>query len=102
MNCIEKDLKSDYMGKLNGIYEDICNIVGVEKTLELYKMLCGSQINFPTRLYDRDYVCKEASKMYNGTSESINQIAARFGYSERTIRKMVQGGKIKILNEGDK
>ena len=74
---------------LNGVYESISELIGFDNTVKIYENFCGSQINFPTRLFSKEFVLQEAIKTYDGTSESINKIAVKYGYSERTIRKFL-------------
>lgn len=75
---------------LNGVYGSICETIGFENTVKLYQQLKGSQINFPTRLYSKEYVTREATRIYDGTSDSLNKIATEYNYSERTIRKLLK------------
>ena len=75
---------------LNGVYETISQLIGFDNTTKLYKHFAGSQINFPTRLFSKEFVLSEAVKAYDGTSESINKIAVKYNYSERTIRKLLK------------
>ena len=74
---------------LNGVYEVISELIGFDNTTKLYKHFAGSQINFPTRLFSKEFVLREAIKAYDGTSASINKIAVKYNYSERTIRKLL-------------
>lgn len=78
---------------LNGIYDTICEEIGFDNAVKIYHLFCGCQINFPTRLYSKEHVQSEAKKTYNGTNQSINSIATKYNYSERTIRKMLQDSK---------
>lgn len=75
---------------LNGIYETMSEIIGFDNVVKLYDNFKGSQINFPTRLFSKEFVLQEALKSYDGTSESINLIATKYSYSERTIRKLLK------------
>ena len=75
---------------LNGVYEAISELIGFDNTAKLYKHFAGSQINFPTRLFSKEFVLNEAVKAYDGTSDSINKIAVKYNYSERTIRKLLR------------
>lgn len=75
---------------LDGVYEAISELIGFDNTTKLYKHFAGSQINFPTRLFSKEFVLSEAVKAYDGTSESINKIAVKYNYSERTIRKLLR------------
>jgi hypothetical protein len=75
---------------LNGVYDTISEEIGFDNTVKIYNLFCGCQINFPTRLYSKEYVQSEAKKTYNGTNQSINNIATKYNYSERTVRKMLK------------
>jgi len=75
---------------LNGVYESMSEIIGFDNVVKLYENFKGSQINFPTRLFSKEFVLQEAIKAYDGTSESINLIATKYSYSERTIRKLLK------------
>lgn len=75
---------------LNGVYETISELIGFDNTSKLYKHFAGSQINFPTRLFSKDFVLQEAIKSYDGTSASVNKIAVKYNYSERTVRKLLK------------
>jgi Mor family transcriptional regulator len=85
---IEKENKN--YNTLNGVYESISEIIGFDNVVKLYENFKGSQINFPTRLFSKEFVLQEAIKAYDGTSESINMIATKYSYSERTIRKLLK------------
>lgn len=85
---IDKNLKNS--NTLNGVYETMSEIIGFDNVVKLYKSFKGSQINFPTRLFSKEFVLQEALKSYDGTSESINLIATKYSYSERTIRKLLK------------
>lgn len=86
-DVMDKNNKSE---SLNGVYGTICEIIGFENTVKLYNQMKGSQINFPTRLYSKEYVALEAEKTYDGSSDSLNKIATEYNYSERTIRKLLK------------
>ncbi len=75
---------------LNGVYETISELIGFDNTSKIYKHFAGSQINFPTRLFSKEFVLQEAIKSYDGTSASINKIAVKYNYSERTVRKLLK------------
>lgn len=85
---IDKNLKNS--NTLNGVYETMSEIIGFDNVVKLYESFKGSQINFPTRLFSKEFVLQEALKTYDGTSESINLIATKYSYSERTIRKLLK------------
>lgn len=75
---------------LNGVYETMSELIGFDNTVKIYKYFAGSQINFPTKLFSKEFVLQEAIKIYDGTSISINKIATKYNYSERTVRKLLK------------
>ena len=75
---------------LNGVYETMNGIIGFDNVVKLYEHFKGSQINFPTRLFSKEFVLSEAIKSYDGSSKSINIVATKYSYSERTIRKLLK------------
>lgn len=87
---IDIDVKDKKSTTLNGVYENISELIGFDNAVKLYESFRGSQINFPTRLFSKEFVLQEAIKAYDGTSESINKIATKYNYSERTIRKLLK------------
>ena len=75
---------------LNGVYETISEIIGFDNAVKLYENFRGNQVNFPQKLFSKEFVLQEASRAYDGTSESINRIATKYNYSERTIRNWMK------------
>ncbi len=75
---------------LNGVYETISEIIGFDNAVKLYENFRGNQVNFPQKLFSKEFVLQEASRAYDGTSESINKIATKYNYSERTIRNWMK------------
>ena len=88
MGLTEKGEQADISG-LNDVYRELCDLVGCENMLKLYAQYKGFQVNFPTRLYSKDYVREVLKKEYNGSN--TKELARRLGYSERWIRKIVEG-----------
>lgn len=82
--------KNGYYPMLNGVYEVMNEIIGFDNVVKLYEHFKGSQINFPTRLFSKEFVLQEAIKKYDGSIESINKVAIKYSYSERTIRKLLK------------
>lgn len=87
---IDIDKNQQKCTTLNGVYETMSEIICFDNVVKLYENFKGSQINFPTRLFSKEFVLEEALKAYDGTSESINLIATKYSYSERTIRKLLK------------
>ena len=52
--------KSDY----NGVYEELVELLGLENTLKIHKHFRGQQVNFPMRLYSKDYIEEYLIKNY--------------------------------------
>lgn len=87
---IDIDKKHMKSGTLNGVYETISELIGFDNAVKLYEHFRGNQVNFPQKLFSKEFVLQEASKAYDGTSESINRIATKYNYSERTIRNWMK------------
>lgn len=82
--------KNDNCPMLNDIYETMNELIGFDNVVKLYEHFKGSQVNFPTKLFSKEFVKREAIKAYDGTSRSINIIAVKYSYSEMTIRKLIK------------
>lgn len=87
INIDKKSMKSN---TLNGVYATISELIGFENAVKLYENFRGNQVNFPQKLFSKEFVLQEAIKSYDGTSDSINKIATKFNYSERTIRNWMK------------
>ena len=72
----------------NLVYEEILEELGFEVALRMYQMYKGMQITFPTRLFNPEYVKNQIPIEYDGTN--IKQLAKKYGYSEKTIRRMIK------------
>ncbi len=83
MNDISKD-------QLNGIYADLCCLIGLEKTLVLYSSFKGEQITFPMRLISKEYSTQKILERYDGTN--LKALAKEYGYSERWVREIISKG----------
>ena len=80
-NVAEKEL-------LNTVYKDIAEAFGIDIAIQFYQMDKGMQITFPTRLFNSEYVKKRIPIEYDGTN--VKQLAKKYGYSEKTIRRMIK------------
>ena len=72
----------------NAVYNDISEAFGVDVAIQMYQTYKGMQITFPTRLFNPDYVKIQVPIEYDG--KNIKQLAKKYGYSEKTIRRMVK------------
>ena len=75
-------------GLLRPVYREIADELGMETALEMYALFRGQQISFPVRFYDPDDVRSRVLEEYDGTN--IRRLAAKYGYSEKTIRRMLK------------
>jgi Mor family transcriptional regulator len=72
----------------NSVYKDIAEAFGMDVAIQFYQMYKGMQISFPTRLFNPDYVRTQIPIEYDGTN--IKQLAKKYGYSEKTVRRMIK------------
>lgn len=73
----------------NTVYREISEIVGLEATLKIYLRFKGQQISFPVRLYNPKMIRQKVMKEFDGTN--IHELANKYDYSEKTIRRMISG-----------
>ena len=70
------------------IYKELSEIVGLDATLKIYLRFKGQQISFPVRLYNPNMIQQKVVKEFDGTI--INELAKKYDYSEKTIRRMIR------------
>ena len=73
---------------LNDIYRDIADEIGFENAIVIYNMFKGSQVSFPCRLFSVEHTHEMICKDYTG--DNIAQLAQKYNYSERTIRRILK------------
>lgn len=88
----------------NTIYKEISELIGLDATLKLYLHFKGQQVNFPIRLYNPHLIQQNVIKEFDGTN--IAELAHKYDYSERTIRRMIRDsveevGSESFVNESD-
>ena len=76
---------------LNGVYMEISEQLGMETALEIYRMFKGQQITFPLRFLSRDATYVRVREEYDGGN--VRTLAAKYGYSEKTIRRILKENK---------
>ena len=76
---------------LNGIYNEIATIIGMDATIALYSVYRGQQITFPVNFFTAEFIASRVVKEYDGSN--IKQLATKYGYSEKWIRKMIKEAK---------
>ena len=70
-----------------GIYKELVELLGVEKTLLFHKHFRGMQITFPVKLFSMESVMRKVKKEYNG--HNLRTLSHKYEYSERWIRKQL-------------
>ena len=100
LQCGEEvnDLKKE-VELYNDIYREISEIVGLEDTLKLYLRFKGQQVSFPVRLYNPQMIQQSVIKEYDGTN--IANLAQKYDYSEKTIRRMIKDSLEEDKMEGE-
>ena len=74
----------------NSVYKELVEVVGIDAALKIYMRFKGQQITFPVRLYNPDVIKQSVINEYNG--ENIHELAKKYDYSERCIRRMIKNG----------
>lgn len=83
--------------QLNGFYRDIALDMGVEVAVQMYEHFKGLQVVFPTKLLDSEFIQSQILKEYDG--KNYKQIALKYGYSERWVRKIIKSRTTKMNQE---
>ena len=73
---------------LNGIYNDLANLIGMDATKSIFDEYRGQQITFPVEFYSKKFIHNQIVKEYNGFN--VKQLATKYEYSERTIRRILK------------
>lgn len=72
----------------NDTYKEIGNVLGLDVAIAIYQMYKGQQITFPIHLFNAKRIQKSVIKEFDGTN--IRELAKRYGYSEKTVRRMIR------------
>lgn len=72
----------------NDTYKEIGNALGLDVAIAIYQMYKGQQITFPVHLFNAKRIQKSVIKEFDGTN--IRELALRYGYSEKTVRRMIR------------
>ena len=83
----------------NAVYREICEIAGLDATLKIYLRFKGQQISFPVRLYNPHLIQQNVIKEYDGSN--IRELAKKYDYSEKTIRRMIRDSLEDIESEDE-
>ena len=85
---MEMESEKEFM---NGVYQEISERLGEDVAKDMYQMFRGQQITFPMRFFSPDCLRKRIVQEYDGTN--IKQLAAKYGYTEKSIRRMLKEEK---------
>ena len=72
----------------NTVYREIGAELGLDAAIRVYQMFKGQQITFPIHLFDSKLIQRSIIGEYDGTN--IRELAKKYGYSEKTIRRMIK------------
>ena len=70
-----------------GVYKDFAELIGEHNMKKVYDRYRGLKVDFPKRIYSKEYVM-EMLRKYDG-KKSVSELAQMFDYSERYIRKLI-------------
>ena len=73
--------------KYAGIYRELAELIGEDNMKKVYDRYRGGKVEFPKRIYSKEYVMSMLKK-YEG-KKSVSEMAQEFDYSERYIRKLM-------------
>lgn len=82
---LQLEIEKEY---INGIYKKFADLIGVDNAKLIFKEYRGQQITFPVEFYSKEYIYTQIIEEYDGTN--LKKLATKYGYSERTIRRIVK------------
>ena len=85
---VEVDLSKLKCEYLNGAYNDFANLLGMDAVLKIHAAYRGQQITFPVELFSKEFIALQIVQEYDGFN--VKQLATKFGYSEKWIRKILK------------
>lgn len=74
---------------LNGSYKKIADLIGINNARSIFEEYHGQQITFPVDFYNKQYVYDQIINEFDGTNSK--ELAQKYGYSERTVRRILTG-----------
>ncbi len=77
--------------ELNPVYMEICDQLGYDTALEIYRLFRGQQISFPIRFFAKEALGEKIRSEYDGTN--VRALASKYGYSEKTVRRILKDKK---------
>lgn len=89
----EEEYMKNEVSRLNEVYREMANEIGIENAKRIHKLFHGTQVSFPERLYSREYIHHAILKEYNGKNTA--KLAKKYEYSERSIWRIIKTNKMK-------
>lgn len=83
-----KNIKGE---NLNGSYNELASVIGVESVLKIHAKYRGTQVFFPVELFSRDFIQEQIINEYNGNN--VRELAVKYGYTEKWVRKILNENK---------
>lgn len=80
-----ENIKGEY---LNGVYNELANLLGIDVILKIHASYRGQQVTFPVELFSKEFIAMQIVREYNG--HNVKQLATKYEYTERTIRKILK------------
>lgn len=77
----------------NGVYAIIFESVGEDVVRDIHSRFGGQQLNFPKRLYSKEYVIRYLKENYDGTN--VRKLAKELDYSERWVQAIINRNEIR-------
>lgn len=69
------------------VYYEIANAVAAENAIKIHNLFKGQQIQFPQKLYKKEYIYTYIRQNYNG--QNVRELSQKFGYSDRRVRQII-------------
>ena len=76
---------------LQGVYKKLNELLGTDEMLKFYQEFRGTQLNLPMKLYDRNGTVAAIKDNYPQMSEK--QLADKYGYSQRWVKRVISESK---------
>lgn len=77
-------------------YREIANLLGVKAAKTLHTAFRGQQVTFPVNFFTSDFMAEQIAAEYG--QKTVKQLATKYGYSEKWIRKILRSQKDKKEN----
>ena len=78
---------------LNSVYKEISERLGMDTAMDIYQLFKGQQVSFPMRFFSAECIRRNIAEEYDGTN--IKSLAVKYGYSEKTVRRIVRESSVK-------